>query len=408
MAASVNTPLLSIGVYDVLDRISEGSICAVLKGCHRESGELVAIKMVMPIHAGNQVLLQRFGQESRVAASLCHPNLVRALDSGQEDGLPYLVMEFVEGQDLWTLIEARKKFSEADAVALIVQVALGLHFAHKSGVIHRDVKPDHILVTAGGKAKLTGLGLVKDLDSNLDLTKPAKGLGTPNFIAPEQFSNAKHADARCDIYSLGATLYMMVTGELPFEARTLAATLKKKLANDIPSPRQLDPDLSERIETVILRSMRADPNERYRSCPEFMEALLEEASASAAPASTAMATDDRPPTMRASQGERRASVRFSCNLKISCNLMPSLHGDQTEDQWQATVKDLSVSGVGLLLSRRFEPGTILTVELQSRDSTSKRTREITVTRVKPGGKGQWLVGGKFHEKLSKEDVKRLL
>src|SRR5207247_10730464 len=132
---------------------------------------------------------------------------------------------------------------------------------HKQGTIHRDVKPDNILITPDGQAKLTDLGLVKDMDGDVNLTRTGRGLGTPHFMSPEQFRNAKKADTRCDIYSLGATLYMMVTGELPFKACGPVEAWMKKINNDLPPPRERIGDLSERVDWAIRRAMSPDPNQ---------------------------------------------------------------------------------------------------------------------------------------------------
>ena len=137
-------------------------------------------------------------------------------------------MEFVDGESLGQRIDREGRMPEDEAVRIIAQVCQGLHKAHKQGMIHRDIKPDNIMVTPQGEAKLTDLGLVKEVDAELNLTRTGRGLGTPHFMAPEQFRNAKNADARCDIYSLGATLYMMVTGELPFGKARPAGCLDEK------------------------------------------------------------------------------------------------------------------------------------------------------------------------------------
>jgi serine/threonine protein kinase len=152
-------------------------------------------------------------------------------------------------------------------------VAQGLHRAHKENLVHRDVKPDNILVTADGIAKLADLGLVKETETDLNLTRTGRGLGTPHFMAPEQFRNAKNADIRCDIYSLGATLYQMVTGELPFRSNGPLDAWMKKVHNDLVPPRQIVPDLSERLDWAIRRAMSADPGKRPASCREFVEDL---------------------------------------------------------------------------------------------------------------------------------------
>src|SRR5579872_5440451 len=263
----------TIGNYNLLEKIAEGGMGAIYKGRHRDGGNIVAIK-VMPAHmASNPILLKRFEQEFRAASRLQHPNIVRALDYGDSIETPYLVMEFVDGESLGQKIERDGRMPEAEAIRIIAQVAQGLHRAHKQNLVHRDVKPDNILVTPEGVAKLADLGLVKETETDLNLTKTGRGLGTPHFMAPEQFRNAKNADIRCDIYSLGATLYQMVTGELPFKSNGPLDAWMKKIQNDLTPPRILVPALSERIDWAIIRAMSADPDRRPTSCREFVEDL---------------------------------------------------------------------------------------------------------------------------------------
>ena len=182
-------------------------------------------------------------------------------------------MEYVDGESLGQRIERRGAFPEAEAMRLIAQVCEGLQRAHKQGLIHRDVKPDNILVTKDGVAKLTDMGLVKDVEGDLNLTKTGRGLGTPHFMAPEQFRNAKTVDVRGDIYSLGATLYAMVTGTMPFENASPLDCWMKKIRNEFPSPKELAPTLSDRVDWAIRRAMSAEPDRRPVSCREFLEDL---------------------------------------------------------------------------------------------------------------------------------------
>lgn len=264
----------SIGNYQLIAKIAEGGMGWVYRAQHKETGQIVAIKIVPSTMTKNEVLLKRFEQEWKAASSIDHPNIVRALEYCGTGGTPFLAMEFVDGESLGAKLEREKKLPEAEAIRLIAQVAQGLHRAHKMGMIHRDVKPDNILITRGGEAKLTDLGLVKDLDAELNLTKTGRGLGTPHYMAPEQFRNAKNADVRCDVYSLGATLYHMVTGELPFGKTSgpLDAWMKK-VHNDLIPAKKFVPDLSERCDWTIKRAMASDPALRPASCREFIEDL---------------------------------------------------------------------------------------------------------------------------------------
>ncbi len=282
--------VLSIGNYDLLEKIAEGGMGSIYRGRHRDKGTIVAIK-VMPAHmATNAVLLNRFEQEFRTASRLDHPNIVRALDYGEAGDMPYLVMEYVDGESLGAKLEREGRMPEEAAIRIIAQVAQGLHRAHKQNLVHRDVKPDNILVTRDGVAKLADLGLVKETDTDLNLTKTGRGLGTPHFMAPEQFRDAKNADVRCDIYSLGATLYQMVTGELPFRSSGPLDAWMKKLQNDLTPPRRLVPALSERIDWAITRAMSADRDRRPKSCREFVEDLTGQSTRR-----TASAPDTGPP-----------------------------------------------------------------------------------------------------------------
>jgi len=271
MPLDADQELQAVGSYDLVEKIGEGGMGSVFKGRHRLSGETVAVK-VLPKHlASNPVHLKRFEQEYTAAKLLDHPNIVKALDFGRQDSTPYLVMEFVEGESLGQRLEREGKLSQSDAITIISEVAKGLHKAHRQGLVHRDVKPDNILLTSDGKVKLTDLGLVKEIDAELNLTRTGRGLCTPHFMAPEQFRNAKKADARCDIYSLAATLYMMVTGVLPFASCSPVDAWMKKINNEIAPPREVLPELSERLNWAISRSMNSEPTERAGTCLEFIE-----------------------------------------------------------------------------------------------------------------------------------------
>src|SRR5438067_4773167 len=269
---AVNTKALEkVGDYDLLAKIGEGAAGAVYKGRHRTDGDVVAIKIVNQDVLDDAVLLKRFEREFSTTQRLDHPNIVRSLACDLKADPPYLVMEFIEGESLGNIIDRRGALPEAEAVALITQVAGALQEAHNHGIYHRDVKPDNILVAADGTAKLTDLGIAKDLQTECDLTNAGRGLGTPHFMAPEQLANAKNVDGRCDVYALGATLYMMVTGVIPFFTRgPLLEVFKKKARNQYTPPRELKPNLSDRMVEIINRAMNAEIGARLPSCEAFI------------------------------------------------------------------------------------------------------------------------------------------
>lgn len=292
MPLDTSKPTQLVGDYELLDKIADGGMGTVHKARHRATGRIVALKLVPSDMAGNTVLLKRFENEFRAASTLDHENIVRALEFGTSNSRSFLAMEFVDGESLGQRLDREGRLPEAEAIRIISLAARGLHHAHQHGLIHRDVKPDNIMLTSDGQAKLADLGLVKDTDGDMNLTRTGRGLGTPHFMAPEQFRNAKNADVRCDIYSLGATLYQMVTGELPFKSLGPLDAWMKKINNDLTMPRQLVPDLSERVDWAIRRAMHPDPAQRPASCREFVEDVTGQSSRKMRPPDGTDATSD--------------------------------------------------------------------------------------------------------------------
>jgi serine/threonine protein kinase len=266
-------PQAQLGDYDLLKPVGEGGMGTVYKARHRPTGEIVAVKVIASGPARNPIVLQRFEREFQAAKVLEHPNVVRAIRYHGTHTPPYLVMEFVDGESLGQRMERAGAVPEAEAIRIIGQMCDGLQRAHKQGLVHRDVKPDNIMVTRDGVAKLTDMGLVKDVDNDMNLTKTGRGLGTPHYMAPEQFRNAKGVDARGDIYALAATLYALVTGVVPFSNSSPLDCWLKKVRNEFPPPRELNPVVSERVDWAIRRAMSAEPSLRPASCREFYEDL---------------------------------------------------------------------------------------------------------------------------------------
>jgi serine/threonine protein kinase len=274
MPSNTSTRILQrIGNYDLLEKIADGGMGTVYKGRDRDTGETVAVKLLAKHMVSNNTYLQRFEKEYAAARALQHPNVVRAIEQGISDGQPYLVMEYVDGESVGQLLDRVGSLSETEAIRIITEAAHGLHRAHSQGLVHRDIKPDNIMLTRDGQVKLADLGLVKELDADMNLTRTGRGLGTPHFMAPEQFRNAKNADVRCDVYSLAATLYMMVTGQMPFAGCPPLEAWMKKVGNEIPPPRSLMPSLSERVNWAIRKAMDPNAANRPASCLGFVQDL---------------------------------------------------------------------------------------------------------------------------------------
>jgi serine/threonine protein kinase len=263
----------TLGDFEIRERISTGGMGTVYKAFQRGMAREVAVKVLPPELADRSIALQRFYQEARAAARLDHPNIVRAISVGEHEGLHFLAMEYVHGENLARRFKRDGPIPEPEGIRIITAVAEALAAAHAHGIIHRDVKPDNVLITAAGQIKLADFGLVKRLDQDLGLTDAGKGLGTTNYMAPEQFKNAKHADIRCDIYGLGATLYAALTGMVPWAGLDPLSMYKQKNAGNLPAPRQVQPQISLRTESVILRAMKIEPQERFSNCGQFIAEL---------------------------------------------------------------------------------------------------------------------------------------
>jgi serine/threonine protein kinase len=389
--------LRQLGPYHLLERIGQGGMASVYKARHRGTGGLVALKIVSADVLGDPVLCQRFEQEFRAARHLDHPHIVKALDFGWEDSLPYLVTELVEGPSLGQRLASAWRLPEEEALGIAVPVARALHAAHRRGILHRDVKPDNILLAADGRVKLADLGLAKDLGAGLALTRSAAALGTPTFMPPEQFTDARHVDARCDIYGLGATLYLAVTGVVPFQARGQIATLRKKLANDIVPPRQLVPGLRERVDRAVLRALRAERGQRPASCLEFIEQLTGRPLAADAEAAAA----ERTLSLRQLRGlQRRASVRHPCPPATAGSLLLADGAQALETR----VVNLSRGGIGLLLCRPLERDTPVLLRLENRLRGLTCALAGRVVHAQEQAQGEWLVGCAFSRGLSPQEL----
>jgi serine/threonine protein kinase len=398
VANAVRPPTSSRYVFG--EAIGSGGAGSVYRARDKVTGGPVAIKVLNCRMNDNATLHKRLATEFRAATQLEHPNIVRALEICSDGSTSYLVYELVEGENLGDRIERKRKLPEAEAVRIITQVAQALHYAHLRQVIHRDVKPDNILVLPDGRAKLTDFGLAKDYNNDMDLTRHAAGLGTPHFMAPEQFSGAKSVDARADIYSLGATLYNAVTGELPFDAKFPLAILTKKERGELTPLRQLVPGASERVEAATRAALAVNPAERPASCLEFFKLLTARLSAEI----------DRVEDPTPSGSERRAFVRHPLGVGTFGSIDTAIYGGtgETDELWPLVVRDVSAGGIGVLLARRFEMGTELTIELTAGSDSTPRWLAARVVRIEPECNGHWVHGCAFRHPLSEEELAALV
>lgn len=274
---------LVLGNYLLCDRIGQGGMGVVYMARHRWMDRIVAVK-VLNEKAGEEYALRRFQREVQVAAKLIHPNIVTAFDADESDGRMYLVMEYVPGEDLVTLIQDTGPFPLAKAVSCTLQAAKGLYYAHQQGVVHRDIKPSNLLLDEEGNLKILDMGLARiegapastltppDSSDN-NLTRYYQILGTVDFMSPEQADESHHADERSDIYSLGCTLYYLLIGKPPYSRLSLIKTLMAHRVDPIPSLLEHLPNLPEQLQTVFEKMVAKDPADRLNSMAEVVKAL---------------------------------------------------------------------------------------------------------------------------------------
>ena len=262
-------PKTSLAGYELLAKLGQGGMGVVYKARQVSVDRIVAIKILRPHLGRNEAYLDRFIREAHAAAKLNHPNVVRAIDAGSADGYHYFVMEFADGQATAERLESGP-MGEAEALKVTRGVTKALAHAHRHGVVHRDIKPGNIMLLADGIAKLADLGLAKTTQADNSATADGKMLGTPNYMSPEQARGQADLDGRSDIYSLGATLFHLVTGAAPFLGATAATVISKLLTEPTPDPRALLPTISPAVRALIHKMMAKDPAQRHQTADELL------------------------------------------------------------------------------------------------------------------------------------------
>ncbi|MHB1562278.1 MAG: serine/threonine-protein kinase, partial [Isosphaeraceae bacterium] len=219
---------LEIPGYELLDHIHDGAMGTVFRARQISVDRIVAIKVLGETWAREAELVERFGRESLIAARLSHPNIVATIDAGEASGRPYLVMEYVPGLTLHQLIEERGPCDESTALRIVMEVASALRFLHQRGLAHRDIKPANIILTPEGLVKLVDLGLARPLeDETWAVAEAGMAVGTPEYMSPEQTRGQSDLDIRSDLYSLGATLFHLVTGRVPYGGESVAEAMQR-------------------------------------------------------------------------------------------------------------------------------------------------------------------------------------
>jgi serine/threonine-protein kinase len=253
--------------YEILTKLGQGGMGAVFKARQKSLDRMVALKILAPHLAKDKVYVERFLREARAVAKLNHPNIIQGIDVGESDRHYYFAMEFVDGPTVADVLRSDGPLDEKRALRITLEIAQALENAYEHGLVHRDVKPDNIMLTAGGEAKLCDLGLAKSASaSEPGATNSSRVvMGTPHYISPEQAKGEQDIDTRADIYSLGATLFHMLTGRTPFEGTSPPVIMTKHLTDLVDDPCDLVPDLSEDVALLINKMMAKHRDDRYET-----------------------------------------------------------------------------------------------------------------------------------------------
>ncbi|SEG05202.1 serine/threonine protein kinase [Butyrivibrio sp. Su6] len=255
--------------YEVLEKIGTGGMSDVYKAKDHKLNRLVAVKILKQEFSENENFVSKFRVEAQSTAGLMHPNIVNVYDVGDEDGVNYIVMELVDGITLKKYIEKKARLSVKEAVSIAIQVAMGLEAAHNNNIIHRDIKPQNIMISKDGKVKVTDFGIAKAATSN---TITSNVMGSVHYTSPEQ-ARGGYSDAKSDIYSLGITLFEMLTGRVPFNGDTTVAIAIKHIQEDLPSPADYNDDIPISVEKIVLKCCQKSPDRRYQSAAELITDL---------------------------------------------------------------------------------------------------------------------------------------
>ena len=271
---------LTVGSYLILDELGGGGMGRVFKAEHRRMKRVVALKVLSPTAMHSPESIQRFQREVEAAARLNHPNIVAAYDADEHEGVHYLVMEYVDGKSLADLVQ-EGPLEIATAVGYVLQIASALSYAHHQGVVHRDIKPANLLLEAGGTIKILDMGLARfevapgalQEPEAAKLTQAGQIMGTVDFMSPEQAEDTRQADARSDIYSLGCTLYCLLTGEPPYDGDTVMRKLLAHRDHPIPTLHKKRSDVSPELEATFRRMVAKLPKDRYQTMADVVLAL---------------------------------------------------------------------------------------------------------------------------------------
>src|SRR5436189_3041579 len=267
----------SLGQFRIVERIGAGGMATVFKAYQPNLDRYVAIKVLPAYHARDPIFVKRFVQEARAVAKLVHPNILQIHDFGEQDNITYIVMEYVEGGTLKDRL--KRSLAVPEAVDYMIQAAEGLNCAHNNGIVHRDVKPANMLLRKDGYLLLSDFGIAKILEGTTNLTRVGTGIGTPQYMSPEQ-GTGQAVDRRSDIYSLGIVLFHCLAGRVPFTSDTPLSITVKHLNDPLPVEMLRMAGIPSPIEQVVVKMAAKAPQDRYQTTDELITALTSALTAS--------------------------------------------------------------------------------------------------------------------------------
>lgn len=263
----------TLGDFKLLKKLGQGGMGAVYKAHQISLDRPCALKVLSRELARKPDFVTRFRREAISMARIDHPNVVKCYAVDESQGMHFVAMEFIDGRSLQDWLNELGRISVPDAVHIGLLCADALQYAHSVSMIHRDIKPDNIMITSKGQVKIADFGLAKALDEDMSMTQSGTGLGTPHYMPPEQARNAKYVDQRSDIYALGGTIYHSVTGQTPFSAESLVDLITAKERGSFTSARRINPEVPERLDLMLDKSMAKDPKHRYQDISELIRDL---------------------------------------------------------------------------------------------------------------------------------------
>lgn len=279
----MDKPRLLNNRYQLLDQLGKGGMAVVYRARDLMLERFVAVKLLREDYSRDPAFQQRFRQEAKAAANLSHPNIVTVHDFGLDQGQLFLVMEFVPGTDLKTLIKQRGRFTPEEAVPLLIQACAGIGYAHRAGLVHCDVKPQNMLVTPDQRLKVTDFGIARALSTVHSDEQADVVWGSPQYFAPEQASGAAPSPAT-DVYSLGVVMYESLTGSLPFRASTAVDLARLHMEAEPPRLTEMVPDIAPALEQILTKVLSKEPSQRYRTADQLGRVLMNFGHARSAPA----------------------------------------------------------------------------------------------------------------------------